>query len=65
MYSGATLLDMQALRKAAENSRVLIFLLVLITLFKTAICCLVYWRQKNTKILLVIQNNNIALKKAV
>ena len=29
MYLGATLLEMQALRKAAENLRVLIFSLVL------------------------------------
>ena len=65
MYLGPTLLEMQALRKAAENLRVLIFPLVLTTLFKTAICCLVYQRRKFTKILLVVQNFNIALKKAV
>ena len=65
MYLGATLLEMQALRKAAENLRVLISPLVLTTLFKTAICCLVYQRRKYTKILLVGQNFNIALKKAV
>ena len=41
MYLGATLLDVQALRKAVENLRGLIFPLVLTTLFKTAICCLV------------------------
>ena len=65
MYLGATLLEMQALRKAAENLRVLTFPLVLTTLFKTAIYCLVYRRRKYTKILLVVQNFNIALKKAV
>ena len=65
MYLGTTLLEMQALRKAAENLRVLTFPLVLTTLFKTAICCLVYRRRKYTKILLVVQNFNIALKKAV
>ena len=37
MYLGSTLLDMQALKKAAENLRVAIFPLVLTTLFKTAI----------------------------
>ena len=56
---------MQALRKAAENLRFLILPLVLTTLFKTAICCLLYQKQKYTKILLVVQNFNIALKKAV
>ena len=35
MYLGATLLDTLALKKAAENLRVLIFPLVLITLLKT------------------------------
>ena len=65
MYLGATLLEMQALRKAAENLRVLTFPPVFTTLFKTAICCLVYRSRKYTKILLVVQNFNIALKKAV
>ena len=37
MYLGATLLDMQALRKAAENLKVMSFPLVLTTLFKSAI----------------------------
>ena len=64
-YLGATLLEMQALRKAEENLRVLIFPLVLTTLFKTAVRCLVHRRRKYTKILLVVQNFNIALKKAV
>ena len=35
------LLHVQALKKTAENFKVLIFPLFLITLFKTAICCLV------------------------
>ena len=56
---------MQALKKAAENSEALIFPLVLPTLFETAICCLVYQRRKYTKILLVVQNFNVALKKAL
>ena len=42
MYLEATLIDLQALGKAAENVRGLIFPLVLTTLFETAICCLVY-----------------------
>ena len=45
---------MQTLRKAAKNLRVLIIPLVLITLFKTAICCLVYRRRKYPKILLEV-----------
>ena len=36
MYLGATLLEIQALRKAAENLRVLTFPLVLTTLFKNS-----------------------------
>ena len=63
MYLGATLLDVQALRKAAENFRVLIFPLFLTTLFITPIYCLVYRRRKYAKILLVVQNLKIALKK--
>ena len=55
MYLRAILLKMQALRKAAKNLKVLTFPLVLTTLFKTAICCLVYSRRKYTKILLVVQ----------
>ena len=65
MYLGATLLDVQALRKAAENFRVLIFPLFLTTLFITPIYCLVYRRRKYAKILLVVQNLKIALKKTV
>ena len=49
MYLGPTILDKQALRKVAQNSRVLVFPLVLATLFKTAIRCLVYRNQKYTK----------------
>ena len=65
MYLGSTLLDMPAVKKAEENLRFLIFPLVLTTLFETAICCLVYRRPKYAKILWVVRNCNIALKKAV
>ena len=54
MYLGATLLDIKALRKAAENLRVLIVPLVLTTLSKTVNCCLVYRRRKYAKILFVV-----------
>ena len=54
MYLGATLLDIKALRKAAENLRVLIVPLVLTTLSKSVNCCLVYRRRKYAKILLVV-----------
>ena len=62
MYLRVILLDMQAFRKAIENLRVLIFPLVLTTLFKTT---LLYRRRKYAKILLAVQNFDIALKKPV
>ena len=63
IYLDATLWDLQALKKAVENLKVLIFPLILTTLFKTAICYSVYLRCKYVKGFFVIQYFNIALNK--